>query len=78
MVKGIYWKKKLAPREDRIKELKTHYAENPIKDTHFDLQWAVIHCYYRNRLTVSECAEILGVSEHDVTFSIDCVRQNAQ
>ena len=72
------YKRKLPPRAERIRTLKAHYTKRPLKDKHFDLQWAVIHCYYRNFLTVSECAEVLGVSEHDVTFSIDCVRQNAQ
>ena len=78
MLKEIYFKKKMAPRADRIKELKAYYKENTIKDKHFGLQNALIHCYYRKKLTVFECAKVLGVSEHDVTFSLDCVRQNAQ
>ena len=72
------YKRKLPPRAERIRTLKQKYSENPIKDKHFSLQWALIDCYYRNFLSVSECAEILGVSEHDVNFSLDCVRQNAQ
>ena len=78
MLKEIYFKKKLPPRADRISRLKAYYKENPIKDFHFGLQNALIDCYWRKKLTVSECAEVLGVSEHDVTFSLDCVRQNAQ
>ena len=62
--------------ETDLQRLKTEYEAEKANGT-FRLNWAVIHCYWRKKLSLRETAFVLGVEERTIEFEIDIARQNA-
>ena len=62
------------PIEARYRRLKKQYDENPPSN----LRIAVLDCYFLNGLTLQHVAEILQITEEDVCFEIDILRQQAE
>ena len=44
----------------------------------FDLNWAVIDCYFRSGFRIEDTATVLNTTTDEIKFSIDCIIQNAQ
>lgn len=44
----------------------------------YNLNWAVIQCLTREKMTIPETAEVLGDSEDRITFEWEIARQNAR
>lgn len=80
--RGPEWKAKMKreadaeKREAKLRRLKRKYG-NPER-RNWRVNWAVIQLYWRENLTVEECAEVLGISEESVEFEIDIAKQNAK
>ena len=47
------------------------------KRKHFSLGLAMIDLHWRNQLSLSECADILGITEEQARFERDIVIQNS-
>lgn len=84
-------RRQLLPLDQRIKRLRNHFAgiehfagaEYPPPkaldfSNHFHLQSAVIQCIWRQKLTITQTAELLGTSEREIEFAIEVVKQNAE
>ena len=61
----------------RIAKLTAHYARLK-REGEFNLQWAIINCYWRQGFTLEECAKVLGITEEEAKFARDLAIQNAQ
>ena len=61
----------------KIDRLMKRYALKKANGT-FSMRWAVIDCYWRQRLSLQQTAKVLGQSEDDVRFEIDMARQDAR
>ena len=62
--------------EAKLQRLKTQYAKEKSEGT-FRLNWAVIQCHFREKLTLLETSKVLGVDSDAICFEIDIARQNA-
>ena len=64
-------------REATLKQLTAHYRKVKAQgDLH--IGFAMIDLYFRNKLTIQETAEILGISVEQAEFERDIVRQNSR
>ena len=66
-----------ATYQQRIAERKARYAQEKADGT-FHLQWEFIQCYWREGFSLSECAEVLGITEEQASFERDIAIQNSQ
>ena len=85
------YRKRLLPLAERIERLQRHFsgiehfrgkqylvpkAVN-LNDT-FAVQFAVLECCWRQKLSTAETALVLGISQAHVEFAVDRVIQNTQ
>ena len=66
-----------ATKPRRIVKLTAHYARLK-RQGKFNMQWAIIECYWRQGFTLEECAQVLGVSEEEAQFARDLALQRAE
>ena len=64
-------------KQAKIKQLTAHYRKVKANGN-LHLGFAMIDLYWRNKLTIQETAEILGISVEQAEFERDIVRQNSQ
>ena len=69
-------------RAKREKEAKIKHLTAKIRkwkaDGSFHIGFAMIDLHWRNKLSLSECAKILGISEREAQFERDIVIENAK
>ena len=66
-----------AERQAKMARLKKTFGTEKNSGNPYDLNWAVIQCITRERLSYSDTAEVLGVDERTVELEMDIARQNA-
>ena len=64
-------------REAKVKRLTAHYT-NLKKQGTFNIQFAIINCYWRQKLTLAECAKVLGITEDAAHFARDLAIQRSE
>ena len=64
-------------KQAKLKRLTAHYRKLKAKGN-LHLGFAIIDLYWRNKLTIQETAEILGISVEQAEFERDIVRQNSR
>lgn len=61
-------------KAEKIAALKAQHQQ----DTETSLRWKVLYLRWYDKLQIPEIAEVLDISESDVKFQIDIIKQDAR
>ena len=69
-----------SPRETeaKLQRLKKQFGSAKNSENPYDLNWAVIQCHWREGLSISQMAKVLGVDAETIGFEIDIAIQNSR